>query len=345
MQRALQLAANGLGNVSPNPMVGALVVDRHGYVIGQGFHRRYGEAHAEVNAVNSVADRSMLRDSTVYVTLEPCSHYGKTPPCARLLVENRVPRVIVGALDPNPLVAGRGIAMLREAGIEVVTGILADQSRSLNASFITSHTLHRPFVTLKWAQSADGFLDRRRTPGCPAAKFSTSLSLLAVHRLRAIHDAILVGSGTVVADDPLLDSRLWGGKSPVPVIIGSRRRLPDTARIMERNPVIIDSPASIGSMLATLHGHGISSLLVEGGATVLQSFIDSGLWDVARVETAPLHLASDGTPAAPVIPCPPVYSYSLSPNTIAVYNNPITAGSRPDPFINPALSFSPMTAV
>ncbi|MDE6369794.1 MAG: bifunctional diaminohydroxyphosphoribosylaminopyrimidine deaminase/5-amino-6-(5-phosphoribosylamino)uracil reductase RibD, partial [Muribaculaceae bacterium] len=154
MRRALELAAHGLGNVSPNPMVGAVIVAPDGKIIGEGYHRRYGEGHAEVNAVVSVANHESLRDATMYVTLEPCSHYGKTPPCAKLIIDQHIPRVVVGAGDPNEKVCGRGIAMLREAGVEVVTGVLAEESRRLNAAFMTAHSCHRPFVTLKWAQSS-----------------------------------------------------------------------------------------------------------------------------------------------------------------------------------------------
>ena len=221
MRRALQLAANGRGFTVPNPMVGAVIVAPDGRVIGEGWHRRCGEGHAEVNAVASVreADRPLMRQSTIYVTLEPCSHFGKTPPCARLLIETGIPRVVVGVGDPNPKVNGRGIAMLREAGAEVITGVLADESRRLNHIFFRSQTLHRPFITLKWAQSADGFMDARRQPGEPAYSFSTPLARLATMQLRAQHEGILTTATTLLADNPRLNLRGFSGRDPRPFII------------------------------------------------------------------------------------------------------------------------------
>ncbi len=324
MRRALELARHGMGQVSPNPMVGAVIVAPDGSIIGEGYHRRYGEGHAEVNAVASVAQRSLLPDSTMYVTLEPCSHYGKTPPCTRLIIDCHIPRVVVGAGDPNEKVCGRGIAMLREAGVEVVTGVLAEESRRLNAAFITAHSFHRPFVTLKWAQSADGYLDVDRSDDIPAAAISSPLGRLAVHRLRAVHDAILVGSGTVISDNPILDSRLWGGRSPRPVVLDRRGRIGDNYRVLDRDPIIIDCHEGVADVLAQLYRKGISSVLVEGGAQVLRSFIDAGLWDFARVETSSVSFASNGRVTAPVITVPPMRAYPLDSSVITLYsNNPL----------------------
>ena len=329
MRRALQLARNGLGDVSPNPMVGAVIVAPDGTVIGEGWHRRYGEAHAEVNAVRSVSDPALLADSTIYVTLEPCSHYGKTPPCAKLIIDSCIPRVVVGAGDPNDKVSGRGIAMLREAGVEVVTGVLGEESRRLNAAFMTAHSQHRPFVELKWAQSADGWLDVVRGPSVPSAAISSPLGRQLVHRLRSMFDGILVGSGTVIADDPLLDTRLWGGRAPRPVILDRRRRVTGDYRILGRDPVIIDRHDGIADILVRLYSLGITSLLVEGGPTVLQSFIDSGLWDAARVETSPVVFGSHGTARAPHLGAVPCLSYPISANTVSFYSNSplVTAAS------------------
>ncbi|MDE6702828.1 MAG: bifunctional diaminohydroxyphosphoribosylaminopyrimidine deaminase/5-amino-6-(5-phosphoribosylamino)uracil reductase RibD [Muribaculaceae bacterium] len=324
MRRALELARHGMGQVSPNPMVGAVIVAPDGSIIGEGYHRRYGEGHAEVNAVASVAQRSLLPDSTMYVTLEPCSHYGKTPPCAKLIIDCHIPRVVVGAEDPNEKVCGRGIAMLREAGVEVVTGVLAEESRRLNAVFITAHSFHRPFVTLKWAQSADGYLDVDRSDDIPAAAISSPLGRLAVHRLRAVHDAILVGSGTVISDNPILDSRLWGGRSPRPVVLDRRGRISDNYRVLDRDPIIIDCHEGVADILAQLYCKGISSVLVEGGAQVLRSFIDAGLWDFARVETSSVSFATNGRVSAPVITVPPMRAYPLDSSMITLYsNNPL----------------------
>ncbi len=321
MRRALELARHGLGNTSPNPMVGAVIVDNSGRIIGEGYHRRCGEGHAEVNAIASVADadRGALRDATMYVTLEPCSHYGKTPPCAKLIIDTGIPRVVVGAGDPFKEVAGRGIRMMREAGIEVAEGIMAAESRALNRRFMTAHEQQRPFVTLKWARSTDGFMDSDRVDGQPA-KFSTPLTAMLVHRLRSLHDAILVGSGTALADNPRLDCRLWPGRSPRPVVIDRRGRL-DEASLRMSNPIILTDGDDLEPNLKTLYSKGITSVLVEGGAELLQSFINSGLWDAARIETAPFTLGSHGRVAAPQIARHPDRTETIGGNKIEYYNN------------------------
>lgn len=277
MRRALQLARNGLLDASPNPMVGAVIVSPAWDIIGEGWHRRCGEGHAEVNAVASVADKSLLRDSTMYVTLEPCSHYGKTPPCAELIVSTGIPRVVVGSLDPFEKVSGRGVRRLREAGIEVVTGVLEKECRELNRKFMAAHSQHRPYVTLKWAQSADGYIDGR---------ISTPLTSALVHKLRASNDAILIGSGTALADNPSLDTRLYAGKSPVKVILDRRGRVREDLKLFGGNSrvMVLSDYGALADALSELYKNGITSLLVEGGAKVLQSFFDSGIWDEARVE-------------------------------------------------------------
>lgn len=306
MRRALQLAVRGMGRTSPNPMVGAVVVAADGRIIGEGFHRLCGQAHAEVNAIAAVsdADRPLLADSTIYVTLEPCSHWGKTPPCARLIIDTGIPRVVVGSMDPFPAVSGRGVAMLREAGVEVVTGVLDDECRALNLRFMTAHERQWPFVTLKWAQSADGFIDSDRPEGHPE-RFSTPLTSMLTHRLRSLHDAILVGSGTALNDSPRLDTRLWpSGRDPRPVILDRRGRV--HASTTKHPPLILDDCADVPTILTRLYAEGITSVLVEGGAQVLQAFIDSGVWDAARVETSPRALGAHGTVCAPRISEAPV---------------------------------------
>lgn len=306
MRRALQLAVRGIGRTSPNPMVGAVVVASDGRIIGEGYHRLCGQAHAEVNAIASVsdADRRLLADSTIYVTLEPCSHWGKTPPCARLIIDTGIPRVVVGSMDPFPAVSGRGVAMLREAGVEVVTGVLDDECRAINLRFMTAHEHQRPFVTLKWAQSADGFIDSDRPEGHPE-RFSTSLTSMLTHRMRSLYDAILIGSGTALNDSPRLDTRLWpAGKAPRPIILDRRGRVSHTTTT--RQPLILDDCGDVAAILARLYAEGITSVLVEGGACVLQTFIDSGLWDAARVETSPRALGPHGTVCAPRISEAPV---------------------------------------
>lgn len=318
MRRALELAARGRGNTSPNPMVGAVIVGPDGRIIGEGYHRKCGSGHAEVNAVASVADRSLLRHSTMYVTLEPCSHYGKTPPCAKLIIDCGIPRVVVGAADPFPEVSGRGIAMLRDAGIEVVQGVLADESRRLNAVFMTAHEKQRPYITLKWAQSADGFIDSDRPDG-KACRFSTPVTTLMTHRLRAEHDAILVGSGTVLADKPRLNVRLNGLRNPQPVILDRRGRLRPGDITTELPPIILSDYPDLHSAMHSLYGRGITSVLVEGGRQVLQSFIDAGLYDQVRVEVAPCRLGPRGTVPAPVITGLPARTVHIVPNRLLYY--------------------------
>ncbi|MBP3822153.1 MAG: bifunctional diaminohydroxyphosphoribosylaminopyrimidine deaminase/5-amino-6-(5-phosphoribosylamino)uracil reductase RibD [Bacteroidaceae bacterium] len=269
MSRCLQLARHGEFTTAPNPQVGAVIV-HEGRIIGEGWHRQYGGPHAEVNAVRSVRpeDESLLREATIYVSLEPCSHWGKTPPCAELLVEKGFRRVVVGCLDPNEKVAGRGIRRLREAGAEVVVGVLERECWWQNRKFMTFHTKHRPFITLKWAQSADGYIDRERQSRADgeAVRFSTDWTQTLVHRLRASHEAILVGRRTWELDQPSLTTRLWPGKNPKRIVLTS-----DDVPLEEKIA-------------------GYQSILVEGGARTLQSFIDADLWDEAFIERSELLL-------------------------------------------------------
>lgn len=313
MNRALQLARGGLGNVSPNPMVGAVIVNQEKKIIGEGYHRRFGEAHAEVNAVKAIkeADKSLIRQSTIYVTLEPCAHFGKTPPCAQLLVQEGFKRVVIGTKDPFDKVSGRGIDILREAGIHVSVGVLEDECQSLNARFFTAHKLHRPFITLKWAQSNDRGMDCKRASNEGAMKFSTFLGTTLVHRLRANHDAIGVGSGTVIADSPRLDVRHWHGNNPQRVVFDRRGR-------------VGTSSGEIEDVLKSLYDSGITSILVEGGSTLIRSFIDKGLWDLARVEVAPFGLGSQCAVLAPTLPNTPFATRKIETHDIYYYsNNPL----------------------
>lgn len=322
MARALEIAAWGRGYTSPNPMVGAVIV-HDDCIIGEGYHRLCGEAHAEVNAVNSVSNQSLLKESTLYVTLEPCSHYGKTPPCAKLIIDRQIPRVVVGATDPFIKVSGRGINMLKEAGIEVISGVMAEESIKLNRRFFTAHTQGRPYVTLKWAQSSDGFMDCIRNPGESATRFSTTLSTAEVHRLRAMHDAIITTTATVNADNPMLNVRQWIGRDPRPVIIDRHNRLNGNAKILSRNPLVYNGTGDIATILTDLyHTHGITSAMVEAGPTLLSAFIESGLWDIARVETSPTRLGERGTHPAPVIALPPLHTTYIGANRIDTFTNP-----------------------
>lgn len=315
MRRALALAENGRGFASPNPMVGAVIVAPEGRIIGEGWHRVCGSAHAEVNAIASVADadRALLRESTMYVTLEPCSHYGKTPPCAKLLVETGLRKVVIATVDPFPKVAGRGIAMLRDASIDVEVGLMGEEARQLNRRFFTAHACRRPFVVLKWAMSADGFMDRRRdSVHKGACRFSTPLTTMSTMKLRSECDAVLTTAATVIADDCRLTVRGWHGRTPKAVIVDRHGTVPRDARIFNREnadvqrlePIIVGRGAdvSLNDVLSGLYeAHGITSVLVEAGPRMLTSFIDSGLWDMARVERASFALGSDGCCPAPAL--------------------------------------------
>lgn len=302
MERALQLAVMAEGLTSPNPMVGAVVV-HDGRIIGEGYHLQAGTPHAEVHAIRSVKERHLLTSSTLYVTLEPCSHHGKTPPCTDLIIRTGIPRVVIGTTDTNPMVAGRGIALLRQAGTDVVTGVMEKECRWLNRRFFTWHEKKRPYVILKWARSADGFIDLIRKPGdAVEPNWITGMAeRVLVHRWRATEDAILAGGGTVRADNPSLNVRLWSGKNPVRIIVTRSGDLNPGSAVFDglSKTLICTCNRSLkipgatirhltGSghfteeVLALLYAEGVQSLFVEGGAFIIRSFTVSGLWDEAR---------------------------------------------------------------
>ncbi|KAB7725963.1 bifunctional diaminohydroxyphosphoribosylaminopyrimidine deaminase/5-amino-6-(5-phosphoribosylamino)uracil reductase RibD [Rudanella paleaurantiibacter] len=317
MTRALELATLGRGFVSPNPMVGCVLVydDRTGpRIIGEGWHQRYGGPHAEVNAVRSVRpeDEHLLPQATAYVTLEPCSHYGKTPPCADLLVEKRVSRVVVCNDDPNPLVAGRGLTRLREAGIAVETGVLAERGRELNRRFFTQMEQQRPYILLKWAETSDGFIGG---PGGQPVSISGPLAQRLVHRWRAEEPAIMVGTNTARNDNPSLNVRLWHGLNPTRIVIDKMGTLPQSLHVFDGSQPTLcytynEPPADmqatcvtlnsgkdfLSQLLADLHHRHIQSVLVEGGVALLSSFIQANLWDEMRVFRSPKMLGA-GVPA------------------------------------------------
>ncbi len=291
MRRCIELARNGEMNAKPNPMVGAVVVCG-GRIIGEGYHVRCGEGHAEVNALASVKEEDvpLLKEATIYVSLEPCAHYGKTPPCADLIVAKGLKRAVIGCKDPFAKVQGQGIRKLEDAGIEVTVGVLEQECLELNKHFMTYHGKGRPFVTLKWAQTVEGVIGVRS--GQPRLIISNKLTNAVCHKRRAEHDAIMVGHQTVFADNPSLTVREWEGKNPLRVVLARKDDLPRDLRLFGEEAEtlvltedVIDFEGDvIGNALAELHRRGIQSLLVEGGQKLLQSFIDSGLWDEAFVE-------------------------------------------------------------
>jgi len=277
MRRCIQLAKNGLQNARPNPMVGAVIV-ADGRIIGEGYHVRCGEGHAEVNAFASVKaeDEQLLKISTIYVSLEPCAHFGKTPPCCDLIIRKGVKRVVVGCVDSFAKVQGRGIQKIREAGIEVTVGVLEKECLELNKRFFTFHREHRPYIILKWAQTENGYMDDN---GHPLA-ISTPFTKMLVHKMRAEEDAILVGRVTDEREHPQLNVREWSGKSPVRFVLSHQM--------------------GITQILQACYDRNLQSLIVEGGAKTLQSFLDEGLWDEIRVEIAPVQVEK-GT-VAPQVP-------------------------------------------
>lgn len=302
MRRCIRLARNGEFGAAPNPMVGAVIVCDE-KIIGEGYHRRCGEAHAEVNAIRSVRNPELLERSTIYVSLEPCSHYGKTPPCADLIIEKRIPRVVIGCVDPFAKVAGRGIRKLRDAGIDVKVGVLEEECLCLNRRFITFWSRQRPYVVLKWAQSADGFIDVKREGGTPVVLSSPETQML-VHRHRAGCKAILVGTHTALLDNPGLTVRCWHGENPLRLVVDRNLVLPHSLKLFDGSvPTVVftekDAISSLpnvtyckldagsdmlSQMMNYLYSIGIQSLLVEGGSALLSSFISSELWDEAFVE-------------------------------------------------------------
>lgn len=299
--RCIELAKNGFSQVSPNPIVGAVIV-HNGKIIGEGYHSKCGCAHAEVNAINSVKDRHLLKESTIYVSLEPCSHYGKTPPCADLIIENKIPKVVIGCIDPFSKVAGKGIEKLRSAGIEVKVGILEKECINIIKRFITFNTQHRPYIILKWAESADGFIDVKRTDGAPII-LSSPLANMCVHKLRSEVDSIMVGTHTALLDNPSLNVRNWHGKNPTRIVIDRELKLPKHLHLFDGNIktfVFTEKEKTsfpnieyitikfqldiIPQILNVLHEQKVQSLLVEGGSVLLQSFINSDIWDEIRIE-------------------------------------------------------------
>lgn len=326
MRRALELASMGLGHTHTNPMVGAVLVCQ-GRVLGEGYHHRWGDPHAEVMAIRSVRQREQLPHATLYVTLEPCAHYGKTPPCAELIITSGIRHVVVAMLDPYPEVSGRGVAMLRSAGVRVDVGIIQSEAEALNAPFVSLWRRGRPYISLKWAESRDGYMDApRESSDTPPVVFSSPYRQRIVHWERMAHEAILVGYRTALYDNPSLTNRYWRGRQPVRCVIDLRLELPSSLRMMTDGatptyllydpeqatepstrpaPHVRYIPIALGEGLAhgvvqALGALGVQSLFVEGGGRTLQAFIDEGLYDHIEVERSPLVLGA-GIPS-PTVP-------------------------------------------
>lgn len=338
MHRCLELARLGAGSVAPNPMVGAVLVYEN-RIIGEGYHRQYGGPHAEVNCIDSVNgnDLPLLPLSTLYVSLEPCAHFGKTPPCSDLIIRKGIPKVVVGCRDPFPEVDGKGIERLRRAGVEVISGVLEQDCLDLNRRFFTFVTAGRPYIILKWAQTADGFM---AADGGGRLLISNDHTNRLVHRWRSEEAAILVGTDTALQDDPSLTNRLWTGKSPVRMVIDRNLRLPAGLKLFDRQQrtIVINTvkaegnnhlsyqkidvtTGTIDAVLAIACKEKLQSILVEGGSSLLQSFINSGFWDEARIITNPLLRIAKGLPAPVIRQNTLVKKENIGTDTLSIYRH------------------------
>ncbi len=343
MKRCLELAAQGLGQVAPNPLVGSVIVC-DGQIIGEGFHRRFGGAHAEAEAIRSVTRVECLPRSTLYVNLEPCAHFGKTPPCSDLILEHHIPRVVIGSIDNNPLVAGKGADKLRKGGCDVITGCLEETCRELNRRFYTFYEKKRPYIVLKWAQTRDGFIDRERKTGQAArpAWISGEPERRLVHKWRTEEQAIMVGTRTALMDDPRLNVRHWTGKQPIRLVIDRNAKLPGSLKLFDNSQeswifttekegkkgrnewVCLDREEDLlPAILEFLHNREVQSVLVEGGSRLLQSFLDSRWWDEARVFTGQQEFRRGVR--APVTGLEPVSIHDFDKSRLELFRNPFPA--------------------
>ena len=302
IKRCIELAKNGLGTTYPNPLVGSVIVydDK---IIGEGWHKKSGEPHAEVNAVNSVKDKSLLSKATIYVSLEPCSHFGKTPPCCDLIIANNIPNVVIGTVDTNEKVAGKGIKKLIEAGKNVTIGILEEECNELNKRFFTFHQKQRPYIILKWAETIDGFIAPKEKEEQKPVWITNPYSRQLVHKWRSEEHAILVGTQTVIDDNPSLNVRDWTGNNPIRIVLDRKNRIPKESSIFNNDAKTIviseenndsedsnlifetiDFDGNIAEEITKiLFKHNIQSIIIEGGRQMLQTFIDANIWDEARV--------------------------------------------------------------
>lgn len=338
MQRCISLATLGLGTTYPNPLVGSIVV-HDGEIIGEGWHRKAGEAHAEVNAINSVADKNLLSNATIYVSLEPCSHFGKTPPCADLIIKHKIPRVIVGSLDPNPLVAGKGIEKLENAGIEVISGILEKDCDWLNRRFFTIFKKKRPYVILKWAQTTDAFIAPDKKDKQEPVWITGLASRQLVHKWRSEEQAILAGTQTVQSDNPSLTTRLWPGNSPLRIVLDTNARLAEDLRVFDdtvptmiigkrldkgnkKNTrfITVEGDMPIEFLMGLLATTAVQSVIIEGGANTLSRFIAADIWDEARVFTGPEKFGNGIS--APELKLEPSETRQLGKDQLEIFYNP-----------------------
>jgi diaminohydroxyphosphoribosylaminopyrimidine deaminase / 5-amino-6-(5-phosphoribosylamino)uracil reductase len=340
IHRCLQLAAKAVGRVAPNPMVGSVLVYNN-TIIGEGWHEQYGQAHAEVNCINSVAEHNkpFIKHATLYVSLEPCNHFGKTPPCSHLIVQQQIKKVLIGCTDSFDLVNGSGIAYLRQHGVDVQVGIIEQACKEINKRFFTFHQQKKPFVWLKWAQTQNGFI------GNTANKrllISNELTQKLVHQFRSNEAAILVGANTIVKDNPLLNNRLFGNKQPIKIVIAGNRVLPnDTAVFKNNTPTIIFTKQQqqtiihptvtikllnnhisvLQQVMQYCYNHGIQSILVEGGAYTLQQFINENLWNEAVIITNQQMHINDGIKAPTLVNALPTQKINLLNDSVQFYKN------------------------
>ncbi len=337
MQRCLQLAGLAIGNTAPNPLVGAVLV-HEGNIIGEGYHQQYGQSHAEVNCINSVSSVNihLIPESTLYVNLEPCAHFGKTPPCADLIISNDIREVVVGCEDPFTEVNGKGIAKLEAAGVHIIKNILHDESRNINRRFFTFHERKRPYIILKWAQTADGFI---ATGNTEPLKISNAFTDRLVHKWRSEEASIMVGTNTALLDDPALTARLWTGNDPLRIVLDLNLRLPGSLQLFQDKgkTVIINRSKDqingalkfmkiadgdlIAEVLEALHQANVQSILIEGGAKLIQSFVHAGLWDAARVITNTSLNIGNGIPAPKLLCADLLEQEQLHSDLISYYSN------------------------
>jgi len=341
INRCIQLAKNGLGFTYPNPLVGSVIV-LNDHIIGEGWHQKAGEPHAEVNAINSVKDKSLLKHATIYVNLEPCSHYGKTPPCANLIVENGIKKVVIGSVDSNSKVGGKGILHLQNNGCEVIVGVLEQECLNLNKRFFTFHNKKRPFIILKWAETQDGFIDKLRDSTSENSPnwISNTYSQQFAHKMRAEEQAILVGTNTAINDNPKLNARNWFGLDPVRIVLDRSLKIPThynlydgsvkTIFLTEKAPSKslnenthfeqIDFSKNLAQQIChVLYNHEIQSVIVEGGAKTLQTFIAENLWDEAYIFVG--NTKFENGLKAPELKKAPKEIRKISEDTLKIYVN------------------------